>query len=76
MIGEVRHKWIGASRARVQQILSDATTMDVVVRGAPGEEVTLTFAPPSGSKTVDVTCTVGLGSSVRFAMPAKRCYPS
>jgi hypothetical protein len=73
LIGEVRDKWVGVSNARVQHILSDATTLDVVVRGAPGELVTLTFAKPTGRGTVDVTCTVGQGSTARFRVPEGGC---
>ena len=74
LIGEVRGKWVGVSSARVQRIQSDAATLDVVVRGAPGESVTLTFAKPTGRDTVDVECTVGQGSTVRFSMPEAGCY--
>ena len=69
LLGEVSGKWVGVSAARVQRVESTTDRpLDVYVHGTPGEKVTLTFAPPQGTATVDQTCTIGQASSARFSV--------
>ena len=77
VLGECKEKWVGVSKARMQSVSvtdTDATDVSVIVRGAPGETVTLTFAPPKGTSTVELSCTVGEDSTARFLMPSKQCF--
>ena len=74
VLGECKEKWVGISKARVQSITATDTGVTVAVRGAPNEIVTLTFAPPNGQATIDVTCPIGEDSSARFSVPSKVCY--
>lgn len=47
LLGEVAHKWVGVSPARVTAVdASSSGGMEVAVRGAAGERVTMSFAPP------------------------------
>ena len=52
LLGEVRHKWVGVSPARVTAIATGAGphgSMAATVRGAPNESIELAFAPPASA---------------------------
>jgi len=74
VLGECKEKWVGVSKARMQSVSVTDTDVSVIVRGAPGETVTLTFAPPKGTSTVEFSCKVGEDSTARFLMPSKQCF--
>ena len=65
VLGEVNDKWVGVSPARFQSISSDDFGLDVVLRGTPGEKVTVNFVLPS-DEIVSVTCEVDDASTARI----------
>jgi hypothetical protein len=74
VLGEVSSKWVGVSEARMKSIEATATELNVIVKGAPNEKVTLSFVAPRSQTTTTLTCTVGEDSSATFSMPSKACY--
>ena len=49
VLGEVTTKWVGVSPARVTSITDSTTGVRVLARGAAGEHVVMSFAPPAPS---------------------------
>jgi len=74
LLGEVKEKWVGISKARMESITASDSDVTVVVKGSPKEMVTLTFVPPTGESTMDMTCQIGDDSTATFSMPSKMCY--
>ena len=74
LLGEVKEKWVGVSKARMESITASDSDVTVVVKGSPKEMVTLTFVPPTGESTMDMTCQIGDDSTATFSMPSKMCY--
>jgi hypothetical protein len=73
-LGECKEKWVGVSKARVQSIAATDSDLSIIVKGEPMEIVTMTFVPPNSQSTVEVSCKIGQGSTVRFSIPSKECY--
>ena len=75
LLGDVKEKWVGISKARMERVITASDSdVTVVVKGSPKEMVTLTFVPPTGESTMDMTCQIGDDSTATFSMPSKMCY--
>ena len=81
LLGEV-NKWVGVSPARVRSIEvvrrhSGNASLEVAVRGAPGELVALAFAPPARTSgawaAAVVECTVPSSGALVVAVPERSC---
>ncbi len=75
LLGEVTSKWVGVSASRFVSVASEAssTSLRVGVRGAEGEVVEVSFAPPEGSKPVDVKCRIPAQGHAIVMLPEATC---
>ncbi|KAJ1458189.1 hypothetical protein M885DRAFT_95114 [Pelagophyceae sp. CCMP2097] len=74
LLGETA-KWVTASNDRIVDVAYDGGGVAVVVRGQPGERVTLHFLPPAspGRATLAATCTVAESGVVKMTVPDLAC---
>jgi hypothetical protein len=75
LLGEVTSKWVGVSASRFVSVTSEASpaTMRVGVRGAAGEVVEVSFAPPSAGTTLVVKCKIPPQGHATVSVPEATC---